>query len=1025
VARVLPEVVSLPVSAGNDIRFRHLNLSQGLSQTRVSQIIQDDEGYIWFGTQHGANRFDGHSYRVFKSDPSSPNSLSGSFIFALFKARNGVVWVGSDQGLDAFDKGTETFKHYALDESNPVVLHISDDPEGNLWLATADGLYRLDPKTGAVLAYRSNAGDQTSLASSDIKSTGFDREGTFWVVNSQGLDAFDRASGKVTARIPLQDSVREFYFHEDKFGVFWIVHGSGNGLATYDRKTNEVTQYSFYNDKIKGSNLTGVYAILETRDGTIWMATMGAGLLKYDRENKRFIAYQNIPGDPESISENRVIALFQDAEGNVWTGLHALPPNFFPVTPLPFQGYRPSTPFSNAFGETLVNAVFSDSRGRIWMGGGGALTVIDRKSQERRVFEPLQNANPVEVLSISEARDGTFWIGTLGSGLLHLDADGKLLEVFLHDPADPASISSDIVGVSVWDPDGNLWATTWNGLVKYDYANKKFKTFKFNPAADAEVFHALRRQENGQFWLGSSHGLYNFDPVSEKFTRYVHSPSDPSSISNNSANNIFVDKKGIVWIGTQSGLNRFDPSTRQFKRYYQTDGLGGGVVSCILEDADENLWMSTNQGVTRFDKRSQFDSFTTVDGLPGSDLTGWDTCYTSQSGEMLFGGFSGAAAVTPGNFQRDTYVPPLVFTELRLRDRVVKPGDEPLGANGISHTPKLVLAREENDFSISFSALSYRNPETNRYRYRLIGADDSWHNVRSGVHSIDFFSLPHGDFRLELQASTSRGPWLEPPAGLDIEISPAWWETMWFRALCAVVLVLLIVGLYQYRLRQIDHTYNIRLGERIGERNRIARELHDSLLQGLHGLMFRLQAVRNLLPEQPDKAIPLFDAALEQGDQAIIEGRNAVHDLRENYLADADLPGAIAEVVKELGDFDVQPKPVINVFTNGRSKRLAPSVRDEVFRIAREALRNAVEHSAATRIECEIAYGGKFFTLRVQDNGKGVDEGVLEAGIRERHWGLPGMRERAEEIGGKMEVFSRNGQGTEVVVNIPAKKAYG
>ncbi|MDL2407766.1 two-component regulator propeller domain-containing protein [Rhizobium calliandrae] len=1025
VATTLPEVVSIPISVANDIRFRRLNVAQGLSQTRVSLIIQDDDGYIWFGTQYGVNRFDGHSYRVFKNEPNEPNSLSGSYIFALFKGKDGTVWVGSDQGLDAFDKTTETFKHFVVDKSNPVVNHISEDPEGNLWLSTADGLYRLDPKTSATVRFQNHPGDPGSLASSDVKSTGFDRQGIFWVVNSKGLDAFDRRSGKVTARIPLEESVREFYFHEDRFGVFWIIHGSGNGLATFDRAKNEVTQYSFYPDKLTQSNLTGVYSILETHDGTIWLATMGAGLLKFDRQQKRFVAYQTIATEPESIGENRVIALFEDAEGNVWTGLHATPPNFFPVSPLPFESFRPLTPFSNAFGETLVNAIFYDSRGRIWIGGGGALTVIDRKTHERKVIDPLQNGSPVEVLSILEAHDGTFWVGTLGTGLLQLDTDGRLLRTFRHDPSDSSSISSDIVGVLVFDPAGKLWATTWNGIVSYDQSTGQFKTYKYDPSADAEVYHALTRQHDGLFWLGSSDGLYSFDSTSGKFARYSHSPTDPSSLSNNSANNIYVDKQGIVWIATQDGLNRFDPSSRQFKRYYESDGLPGGVVSCILEDADNHLWMSTNQGIARFDKKnSQFENFTTADGLPGNDLTGWDTCYTNADGEMFFGGFSGAAAVKPQNFKKDTYVPPLVFTELRLREHVIQPGTAPLTSGAIGHVKRLNLSPTQNDFSISFSALSYRNPETHRYRYRLVGLDDRWQDVRSGDHSINFFSMPHGSFRLELQASTGRGPWLEPPAVLDIDIAPAWWETMWFRGLCTAVLVIILAGLYRYRLRQMARTFDIRLAERVGERNRIARELHDSLLQGVHGLMFSLQAVRNLLPEQPDKALALFDIALEKGDQAILEGRNAVHDLRDSYLTEMDLSEAIAQLTNELEKLGPQPPPTIEVAVEGETRHIVPAVRDEVYRVAREALRNAIVHSGATRIECEFVYGRHMFSLRVGDNGKGLDERIVDAGVRKGHWGLPGMRERAESIGGTMEVLSRSGRGTEIVVNIPAKTAY-
>ncbi|MBY5533687.1 hypothetical protein HFO58_11015 [Rhizobium leguminosarum] len=1023
VAQVLPDVEQIPVSIGNDIRFRRLNASQGLSQTRVAQIVQDNDGFIWFGTQHGVNRYDGQSYRVFKNDPDDPGSLSGSFIFALFKARDGTIWVGSDQGLDAFDKRTEQFKHYALDGSSPVVLHINDDPEGILWLATSGGLFRLDPATGETRIFKSDPRDTQSLASSDIKSTGFDRQGTFWVVTSQGLDAFDRVSGKVSARIPLQDSVREYYFHEDSHGVFWIIHGSGNGLAVFDREKNQLRELSFYTDKRTGS-LTGVYSILETHDGTVWLATMGAGLLKFDREANKFVAYQASAIDPDSIAENRVITLFEDIEGNVWTGLHATAPNFFPVTALPFSGFRPSTPYSNAFGETLVNAVFADSHGRIWIGGGGALTVIDRETRERRVIDPLGNGSPVEILSIQEASDGSFWIGTLGSGLIQLNGEGKFLRGFRHDTADPESLSSDIVGRLVFDPAGKLWATTWNGLVSYDDTTMRFKTYKYSPAADAEVYHYLSRQSNGVLWLGSSHGLYRFDPSTEKFERFTNSSADPSSLSNNSANSIYVDGDGAVWVGTQNGLNRYDPASRQFRRYYQKDGLGGGVVSCILADRSGDLWMSTNQGVSRFNKEtSHFDNFTTADGLPGNDLTGWDTCHTSKSGEMFFGGFSGVASVNPEDLNRDTFVPPIVFTELRLRDRTIRAGEPPLDDGALGQIRGIVLSREQNDFSVSFAALSYRNPETTRYRYRLVGLDDTWHSIRGGDHSVDFFSLPRSAFRLEVQASTSRGPWSDPPVALNIEITPAWWETTLFRLLCVASVIGIIIGLYLFRLRQLAANYNIRLMERIAERNRIARELHDSLLQGLHGLIFSLQAVRNLFAAEPEKALAMFDKALDRGDQAISEGRRAVRDLRDVHAAETTLLRALNELADEIKN--QSPRPVsITVSTDGYKRNVAPIVHHEIYFIAREAFRNAVAHSSCTRISCDLVFDRDQLRVIIRDNGHGLDLTVLHAGTREGHWGLPGMRERAESLGGKMSVNSNRELGTEIVATVPGKAAY-
>lgn len=463
VATVAPQVVILPVETAADIRFRRTRLEQGLSQTRVAQIVQDDRGFLWFGTQHGLNRFDGRDYRLFKHEAGQKGSLSGVFIYALFKARDGRLWVGSDQGLDVFDPETETFGHVRVDGDNPVVNHISQDEAGILWLATVQGLYRLDPGTGQTRRFLHDAAVPDSLSSNDIKSSGLDRQGHFWVATGEGLEAFDRATGRVTLRIPLKESVREFYFHEDRAGVFWIVYGSGNGLAQYDRASNTLTRYAVQGGQAGGSGLTGIYAILEDHDGTIWLGTMGEGLLRYDRQRNAFTAYLHDPGNIETLAENRVIALFEDTQQNIWVGLHASPPNSFPAIKLPFE--RVVTPVADpkAVGETLVNTVYAAPDGTLWVGAGGSLGRIDRRTGGTEA-QVLPGGGPVEVLTIREQPAGVLWAGTLGRGLFRLDLETGAITTYRHDDADAFSLGSDIVTRIFVDKAGTMWLATWNGL---------------------------------------------------------------------------------------------------------------------------------------------------------------------------------------------------------------------------------------------------------------------------------------------------------------------------------------------------------------------------------------------------------------------------------------------------------------------------------------------------------------------------------------------------------------------------------
>ena len=1025
-ARVDPHTINLPITDGKDVRFTRLSVAQGLSQTRVAQIAQDDQGFLWFGTQDGLNRYDGYNFKVFKNDPGRPNSLSGIFVYALFKDRSGAIWVGTDQYLDRFDRATEKFTHHRLDTENPIVIHISEDHAGMLWLATSKGLYRLDPGTGSIKRFGHDPNDRFSLSSNDVKSSGEDRAGTFWVANSEGLDAFDRATGRVTMHVPLHESVREFSFHEDRSGVFWIIYGSGNGLAVFDRATKTLTRYSFYEQDRTETALTGVYAILEDRDGTIWFGTMGAGLLKFDRARQSVIRYQTHPGDLESLAENRVISLFEDREGNIWTGLHAMAPNFFARRPPPFEKFQPGSSTPNSLGENLVNAIYEDRQGNLWMGASGALNRVDRRTGQYTFYRPEGPAVSTEVLAILEDRSGTLWVGTLGHGLNSFDRRTGRFNTYLHDPIDPASLSHNIVTRLFMDRAGSMWATSWNGLNRFDPATQRFTVYKRDPQSTTESYFSIDEDSQGYLWLGSTAGLVRFEPSTRQFTVFKHNPDDPKTLSNNTVNSVYVDRSGAVWLGTQNGLNRLEPKTATFTVFHEKDGLPGNAVSCILEDGHGELWMSTNNGISRFDPlKRTFRNYSTADGLPGGDLTAWGACFRSPSGEMFFGGFAGATAFHPEKVLDNTYIPPIVLTDFRLSGATVEPGSSSPLKRSITYAEDLTLSHEQNVFSVQFSALSFLSPHTNRYRYKLEGLDSSWHEVGSEQRVASYTTLPAGVYEFRVQGATSRGPWSEPGTALRIEILPPWWNTWWFRTTIGALFVLLLLAVYYYRLRQMAQQLEMRLEERVGERTRIARELHDSLLQGFQGLMFRLQAVRDLLPARPSEAVQVLDAALDRGDRAIVEARAAVQDLRSNTVVTNDLAQAVAALGEELSRLKgSEAAPSFRVLEEGKSHALDPILRDEIYRIAREALRNAFQHASARKIEAEISYGESRFSLRIRDDGLGIDALVLDRGSLTGHWGLPGMRERAKRFGGALNVQSRSGAGTEIELTIPAVAAY-
>jgi ligand-binding sensor domain-containing protein/signal transduction histidine kinase len=1023
-----PGTVRLPVVEGGDIRFVRLGRSQGLSQQRVTDIAQDERGFLWFGTQYGLNRYDGYHFRVFKNDPENPASLCGVFISSLFVDREGKLWIGCEYALDRYDPITETFVHYRLAPSGfagtaGTVRHISQDRAGILWLSTGDGLYRVDPTTGATARFGHDA-NASSLSSDDVKSSGEDRAGTFWVATRNGLEAFDRRYARVTERAPLPES-RDFSFYEDREGVFWVLYASGNGLAVLDRKTHRLTRYSFGRDDLPTHPLTGVSSMLQDRDGNLWIGTFSDGLLRFDRDHRRFIRYRNDPSNPDSLSENRVTTLFEDREGNTWLGLGASEPAFFsirqpPFEVLPFDSRDPAN-----LGETLVNTIYEDRAGIVWMGTTGALVRLDRQNGNLTHFAIPGNGVASDVLAIVEDASGALWIGTSGQGLYRRSATTGRLTTFRHHENDTSSLSDDTVLQMLLDHTGTLWVATTDGLDRFDAATQTFKTFRYAAKGEPGMFGHIVEDSRGALWVSTRFsGVLRFDRGTERFASLATAP-DQSVPGYARVNSLLIDNAGALWAATQNGVDRYDRQTGRVTHYSERNGLASNDVSCILEDSFGGLWMSTSSGLSHLDpQRKTFSNYSQADGLPGPDLTGYRACFRGAGGEMFFGGFAGAVAFRPDKLPQAAYIPPVVLTSFQLFGKPVSLGPGSALTRAIDYTNRLTLSHDQNSFSFEFSALSFRSPSTNRYRFKLEGLDRYWQEVGSDRRYATYTTLPAGTYRLRVQGATLRGPWSEPGLALEITIEPAWWQTLWFKILAGIVVLLFIAALYAWRVRQLQRQFDIRLKTRDSERARIARELHDSLLQGVQGLLIRLQAVRNMLPQRAADAAGALEAAMELADKAMEEGRAAVQDLRVSAPGASDLADSVTALGEELALHGRERAATYDVLVEGRPRGMPPLVREEIYRIAREAVRNAAEHARARRIEAELVYGELEFSLRVRDDGVGIDPDILEH-RRAGHWGLQGMRERAESFGARFNVWSKIGAGTEIELVVPARICYG
>ena len=569
------------------------------------------------------------------------------------------------------------------------------------------------------------------------------------------------------------------------------------------------------------------------------------------------------------------------------------------------------------------------------------------------------------------------------------------------------------------DQDANLWiANLDRGLLELrgDRLAQQIPWTKFGEHGYALAL-AADRSQNG-LWVGLSEGGIAHVRGDQILSFY----GAAEGLGNGAVNGLQFDHEGTLWAATASGLSRLKDG--RIATLSSQNGLPCDVVNWVMEDDDQSLWLYMPCGLVRI-ARTELEAWASNPGrtIQLAVLDSSDGVRTRGSfdnigpnvakgpdGKIWFTTFDGLSVIDPTHLPFNKLPPPVNI------ERIVADGKSYDVSNGLRLPPSV------RDLMIDYTALSLAVPEKIHFRYKLEGQDKDWRELVN-VRHVEYTNLPPKHYKFRVLACNNSGVWNEEGATLDFVIPPAWYQTNWFRAACILAFLGMIWGIHELRMRQLAAEFNLRLEERVSKRTRIARDLHDTLLQSFQGLLLQFKAVSYQL--QPGKTKSALDAVIGDASQAITEGRDTVQGLRASIVEKNDLAEAIRAFGEELASTAInQPSPAFEVIVEGRRKRKHPFLRDEVYRIAIEALRNAFRHAQADQIEVELQYGDKEFTLRVRDNGRGIDRDILSGNGRTGHFGLHGMRERAKLIGGKLAIWSEVDSGTEVELTIPAPLAY-
>jgi ligand-binding sensor domain-containing protein len=1033
----------------NNIKFRRLSMDQGLSQANVNDITQDHQGFLWFGTQDGLNRYDGYKFSVYRHNPSDPNSLSDNFIWRLLVDSHGTLWIGTQNGgLNRYDPqsdGFTVYRHNHADSSsllNNNITAIYEDHQGALWVGTwGGGLSQMDLSGEGFIHYTYDPADSSSLIDSRVGTILEDSLGDLWVGTWNGLARMKKADRHQKVFL------RYYYKPKDPYSLphenIWVLKEDplfpgdiligtyGGGLCRFQRNSGNFIQNYFQqiNPDIPTGNM--ITSIIQDHDGLLWIGDYISGLKVYDPIGNTISHYRNNLNDPASLSSDEVVCLYQDLAGAIWVGTGA-GISVYDQNQKKFLHYRyiPNSPQS--LSHNKVRAVYEDSEGGLWVGTkGGGLSY--HKAGSNRFVHYLHNPkdpysiSDERVTSIYERKNREIWIGTEKGGLNRLERKSGRFYHYLHDEKNSSSLSSNNIMVLYENSAGNLLAgTSGGGLNRYDDQSDSFVHYTSdseNPnTLSGNWVWALFEDSQKYLWIGTwGRGVNRLDPVNNQIVRYLHDPADSLSINNNTVWCITEDPLGNLWMGTWGGgLDLFSRKENRFYHITEQDGLPNNTVYGILADSLGNLWISTNKGIARISWRSingesGFEGNTTdlkkkiiiknydiSDGLQSNEFN-QGAFYKGKSGIMYFGGINGLNSFHPEKIHENSIIPPVVITAFKVFEKPVS-----FYQAIISRKP-LIFAHHENYFSIEYASLDYTAPSKNQYAYIMEGLNENW--ISAGDRRfVSYSDLDPGEYVFRVKGTNSDGVWNKEGISFQIIITPPFWQTWWFRVLVVIFICMATYGIYRYRVKQLLAIEQLR--------TRLAADLHDDIASNLSSIVMFGKIIQ-------DESVTVGPKQLTGSkllENIIKLSQESVTSIREIIWAIDPIPETLYDLLIRVYDlavttcrerniilkFDVPPKDKLP------SKNLFPEQRKHLWLLLKEAINNAVKHSGCNELSIQNSYKSGILNININDNGCGFDDSDFS--IRRSGKGLETMKSRAEQLGGSFTIHSRTEKGTSIFI---------
>ena len=843
------------------LRFEHLTQEDGLSQGFITALAQDSIGFLWIGTQDGLNRFDGYEFKSYYPDPNDPGSLPSGNIRALLIDAEGTLWVGTRAGgLSRYDPLADRFETWRPDPKDPLSLSsdyvtvLHEDRAGVLWIGTRDGgLNRFNRDTGTFTVYLHDPEDPNSLARDSVSSLLQDRAGRFWVgTRGAGLDRWDETLGgfvhhRWDGKGPT--SIRHGYVTsllEDSRGQLWV--GTRGGVSLWAPETDDFRPWRPEIDLPTAPFADQVRSMVETADGSVWIAAQDFGLYRIDLKNGRIRALHNEPDDPHSLT-GAATALLEDRTGTLWIGTPNGLDRHAPRTRR-LQAYRRPESGAQELAIESPWAVVDDGQGGLWVGGQGQglrhINLAEDQWQSWRHSEDDPESLPSDsVYALTRGRDGGLWIGT-NKGLAFLEPSGSLRLLYPKE-AEPLGSADNAVYSLLLAKDGTLWVGTNSGLARLDPDGSSFHGFDFGTLANGStraVVFSIAEDPDGKLWIGTFRsGLLQIDPKTGAVEQYAREMERLDGIPSDRINAVYVDGNGAVWAGSPLGLHQFDPANDHFVSLHRANGLPTDVVESIVEDLGGALWVGTSNGLARLDRdRETIEVFTGADGLPSNEFN-QIAATRMANGSLAFGTTRGFVVFDPRLLVPDPKPPAPVLTDVLIFNESVPVAGRiavdranltlPVAAPYLS---RLAIGHTQQVLSFEFAALHFGDSQRNRYRYQLDGWDPRWISTDGRHRVATYTKLRAGNYTFRVQAALPNGDWSQEETQLALVVKPAPWKSWWAYALYGLAAFGLlawsvhrqrVVASFERNRADEEQRINRELRRVLGEKQQISSAFHQ------------------------------------------------------------------------------------------------------------------------------------------------------------------------------------------------------